>query len=163
MCEFASWVEKGDKIHFLTKSQMNSPQGEVLKKRFTGSGELVGHAAIRAYYDICDGKDKECTDFSTPDNFPEVIVKAIKNNEMDCFDFPMGLLTQDAYDKARADYDKAWDAYDKAWDAYDKARDAYDKARDAFGKAYTSELEQLHKELCPDCPWDGKSIFTRRG
>lgn len=22
-------------------------------------------------------------------------------------------------------------------------------------------IEALHKELCPDCPWDGRTIFTR--
>ena len=44
----------------------------------------------------------------------------------------------------------------KAWDAYDKARDACDKA----GEALAPEIEALHKELCPDCPWDGKTIFS---
>lgn len=24
-----------------------------------------------------------------------------------------------------------------------------------------TEMEKLHRELCPDCPWDGKTIFTR--
>jgi len=76
---------------------------------------------------------------------------------------------RDAYDKARDAYDKAWDAYDKAWDAHDKARDAYDKVRDAYDKAraeytgkYKKEFESLHEKLCPDCPWDGSTIFTHR-
>ena len=64
--------------------------------------------------------------------------------------------------KGLAAYDKARDAYDKAWDAYVKARDAYDKAGDAYVKANKNELEQLHKELCPDCPFDGHTIFTRK-
>ena len=77
----------------------------------------------------------------------------------------------EAYDKAweayRKDweaYDKAWEAYRKAWEAYRKAQKAYYKAQKAYykaQKAYTTEIEALHKELCPDCPWDGKSIFGK--
>ena len=44
---------------------------------------------------------------------------------------------------------KAWAAYDKkAWAAYEKA-----------WAAYAPEIEALHAIECPDCPWDGSSIF----
>lgn len=66
---------------------------------------------------------------------------------------------RDAYNKVRDALTKAWDACDKAWGTCDKACDAYDKARDAYNKKYAPELEKLHKEICPDCPWDGKTIF----
>jgi len=89
----------------------------------------------------------------------------------------------DARDKAKAAYDKAWDAFGKDWDAYvkagdarDKAKAAYDKAKaaydkdwDAFGKdwdayrkaydKYLPQIEALHALECPDCPWDGFTIF----
>lgn len=68
----------------------------------------------------------------------------------------------DASDKARDAYVKARDAHDKAWDASDKAWDASAKARDAYDKAYQDNLpaiEALHAKECPDCPWDGKTIF----
>lgn len=74
-----------------------------------------------------------------------------------------------AYAKAEA---KAWDAYDKTWaaykawaataNAYAKARDAYAKAEDAYAKVLTDNkeaIEALHKVECPDCPWDGRTIF----
>jgi len=54
----------------------------------------------------------------------------------------------DARDKAKAAYDKAWDAFGKDWDAY---RKAYDK--------YLPQIEALHALECPDCPWDGTTIF----
>src|SRR3989337_2595253 len=54
----------------------------------------------------------------------------------------------DARDKAKAAYDKAWDAFGKDWDAY---RKAYDK--------YLPQIEALHALECPDCPWDGSTIF----
>ena len=66
----------------------------------------------------------------------------------------------DAFVKAWVAYNKAWVAYNKAGDAYNKARDAYNKAWVAYCKEYKEELEQLHTELCPDCTWDGKTIFT---
>ena len=73
-----------------------------------------------------------------------------------------------AYDEARKAYDRAWEAYDKAREAYDEAREAYDEAREACDearKAYDernkAKLEKLHKELCPQCPFDGKTIFIK--
>ncbi len=79
----------------------------------------------------------------------------------------------EVYDKAREAYNKAWEAYDKAWEAYDKEREAYnkeweayDKAREAYDKEweayfakYKIELDKLHSELFPDCPWNRKTIF----
>ena len=65
--------------------------------------------------------------------------------------------------EACATRDKACAAYDKAWATRDKAWAAYDKACAARGKAwatYEPALLVLHKELCPDCPWDGKTIFS---
>lgn len=66
--------------------------------------------------------------------------------------------------KAGEAYYKAVKAFDKAREAYDKAGKAYYKARGAFDKAVFTALpllEELHRELCPNCPWDGKTIFSR--
>jgi len=71
---------------------------------------------------------------------------------------------REAYDKAGTAYVKAWEACDKARETYDKAGEAYDKAWEAYVKAweaYKPEIEALHKELCPGCPWDGKTIFPK--
>ena len=43
----------------------------------------------------------------------------------------------------------------KAREAYFKAREAYDKAREA----YAPQIEALHAKECPNCPWDGMTIF----
>ena len=83
----------------------------------------------------------------------------------------------EAYDKAGEAYCKAGDAYDKAREAYCKAGEAYDKAREAYimagkdydkawevyiktSKACAPQIEKLHKEEHPDCPWNGKTIFS---
>ena len=49
---------------------------------------------------------------------------------------------------------KAWEACYKAWEVYDKAWEVYDKAN-------RLELEALHAELCPNCPWNGETIFAK--
>ena len=64
-----------------------------------------------------------------------------------------------ASDKARVAYAKARVAYAKARVASDKAWVASDKAWVAYDKKYRLEIEKLHQELCPDCPWDGHTIF----
>ncbi len=121
MCEFISWIETKDKVYFLTKTQLESPRGEMLKLRFPGSGEFTGHNAIRAFYDIDTGTERECTDFATPKNFPVVIAQAIKNNQM-CYSNPdfSQLLLEKALKNGKQDpdVDKAWEDRNKAWEAY---------------------------------------------
>src|SRR3989304_3488254 len=76
---------------------------------------------------------------------------------------------RDAYVKARAAFGKDWDAfvkasvaYAKAGDAFVKAKAAFVKAKAAYNKAYDEclpQIEALHALECPDCPWNGTTIF----
>ena len=66
----------------------------------------------------------------------------------------------EACDKARDAYEKAWEACDKAGDAYRTAFEAFKKAWKAYKKAWGKQIVALHEELCPNCPWDGKTIFV---
>jgi hypothetical protein len=59
------------------------------------------------------------------------------------------------YQEARAAYEKA---YEKTWAASDKALAAYEEAWVALEK----DMIPLHAEQCPDCPWDGKTIFPAK-
>ena len=82
---------------------------------------------------------------------------------------------REAYDKAGKAYDKAGEAYDKAWETLGKAEEAYDKAWKARDKEWKAcekalkardkalkapQIEKLHREEHPDCPWNGKTIFN---
>ena len=50
-------------------------------------------------------------------------------------------------------------ALSAAWSAAESARSAYQKAyEDAM-----PEINRLHLEECPDCPWNGKTIFPEVG
>lgn len=80
----------------------------------------------------------------------------------------------EALDKSREAYDIAWEAYDKVYKdyysgKYDEKRKDYIQARENFDMAmedYIAKnkkaLEKLHSELCPNCPFDNKTIFTRK-
>ena len=89
MCEFISWKEikcpdGSTQILFLTHNDIyNTKRGRELQKH-TSKDDFVGHGAIAFYYEIDPDKgiNRECTDFSTPDNFPPQIVDAIKSGCM---------------------------------------------------------------------------------
>ena len=60
---------------------------------------------------------------------------------------------------------RMWDAFvaacAKGWGTAD-AISAYDKAWLDHVKAirdHRVEIEKLHRQECPECPWDGKTIF----
>ena len=54
------------------------------------------------------------------------------------------------YYEARQKYDEIWQEYDKAWQKYDEAY-----------KKYESQILALHKKECPNCSWNGKTIFSK--
>jgi len=58
---------------------------------------------------------------------------------------------------------KLAEATEEAWKAYEEALRACEETWRAHDKAilkHLPEIDALHKQECPDCPWDGKTIFT---
>jgi len=158
MCEFMSWVEKGDKVYFLTYDLIhNTPRGEIIQKRFPGYGEPLGHSPIRAYFGIRGGEDKECTDFSTPDNFPEPIAEAIKNGEMRGFGCPEGLLLPKIYDDYEAKRKASIDDY---WERRKALRGSYLAKHKEVDDGYLAKRKMLEEDclaelkLLRDEYWD---------
>ena len=64
-----------------------------------------------------------------------------------------------AFNKACGPYQKVWRDCHKAWSAYLKIKSAYDKVI----MAHLPKIEALHKKECPNCPWNGKTIFPKEG
>ena len=64
-----------------------------------------------------------------------------------------------AWDEANKARNKARNKENKAWYEANKARDKAYKARNK----YKNEIEALHKNECPDCPWNGRTIFPKKG
>ena len=72
------------------------------------------------------------------------------------------------FKRAAAFYRKANKAYEKNWidhhlnKKYNEAWASQSRALNAFGKTlvdHREEIEVLHARECPDCPWDGYTIF----
>ena len=60
-----------------------------------------------------------------------------------------------AYFKSRQAYYEARQAYDKTWRTYNEAVRTFDEALIRNKKA----IEELHAKECPNCPWNGCTIF----
>jgi hypothetical protein len=168
MCEFVSWIEKGNKVLFLTHDLIfNTDKGKKLQDWCRNGDDYTGHGAIRYYFGLeqDEGTCRECTNFSTPKNFPKVIVKAIKNGGMRGLGEPSHLLTKQAwakYQKVRqpawAEYEKAqqqaWAEYEKverpAWAEYYKVRQPawaeYEKAQQQAWAEYQKVEQQARAE-----------------
>ena len=102
-----------------------------------------------------------------------------------------GLLMGPAWDDlvaAKRAYEQAWAAYGAAgravkagrldtasWaqmgEEYDTAAKAFAKAKRAYSEQWyrvqtavtrnKQAIEELHRKECPNCPWDGKTIFPK--
>ena len=135
MCNFVSWIEKDKLNYFLTPEQIyNTQRGKELQKWSRNiEDDKLGHGAIRWYYNLEGGEDRECIDFSKPDNFPPEIVSAIKDGRMLGMAVVRELLTK----KAQAEYNKVCETalteYNKVWGA---ARAEYNKVRETAWAEY---------------------------
>ena len=82
MCEFISWIEKEGNIFFLTYHDIyRTKRGKELRDYCRNKDDLIGHGAIQYFYEFSGGNEKECEDFSNPENFPGEITDAIKNGK----------------------------------------------------------------------------------
>ena len=175
MCEFISWKEfDGGYVLFLTaKDIYETKRGRELQEYSGSEDDLTGHGAIDFFYDLKGkGKNKECTDFSTPDNFPPAIVRAIKAGEFRGLGIAKELLTAPAWakyekvtDSALAEYEKvkapAKAKYEKveapAWAEYNKVTDSawakYEKVKAPawaeYNKVTDSALAEFEKVMAP--------------
>ena len=136
MCEFISWKSYEGKNYYLTNEDLETKAGkELLKPEFVA--DICGHGAIEHYYPELKGKgsNEECSDFSSPNNFPKEIVKALKQGKLTKIGIVLDILNdagRQEYEKieqsALAEYKKiqqpAYAEYEKiqqsAWAEYEK-------------------------------------------
>jgi len=144
MCEFISWIEKDGKNYFLTSADLASKRGIELREHCGDDDDLVGHGALRWFYGGFEGGvQRECTDFSTPLNFPAEIVEAIKAGKFRGMGCPVGLLN----DAARAEFDKIVDpARAECVKIVNAARAEYDKVRYAARAEYDKIVDAAWAE-----------------
>ena len=68
------------------------------------------------------------------------------------------------YDKAKQKYDEIWQEYDEAMQKYDEAwQKCYEALQECVEvyKKYESQILALHRKECPNCSWNGKTIFNK--
>lgn len=68
-----------------------------------------------------------------------------------------------AYDQATLAFYQVKETADRV--LYNRAWQAVEKARDEYNNCYTANLsliKKLHEQECPNCPWDGWTIFPVR-
>ena len=116
MCHFLSWVEYDNKLYYLTKRDLKGKIFNQFKKEnFNWQEDIIGHGAIRYFYPEIKGFgfDRECTDFRSQKNFPNELIKAIKNGVFSGLGNSLQLLNN----KGQAEYEKieqpAWAEYKK--------------------------------------------------
>jgi hypothetical protein len=94
MCERYSWIEKDGEAIFLTAYDVfDTKRGRELQKYTTCPSDWYGHGAIREYYGLVGGSERECDDFTTPTNFPPELVAAIKAGRMWGFGITESMLS----------------------------------------------------------------------
>src|SRR4030042_366454 len=127
MCEFLSWVElPNGKLRYLTAKNLATKKGRELREYVGNSEDLTGHGAIRKYWglDTHDGSGRECTNFSTPNNFPSELAAAIKSGEFRGLGLPLQMLVQEAQKEYDRVYQPAWEEYIRV---YQEAKEEYDR------------------------------------
>ena len=149
MCDFISWIEFEGKNYWLTNECLLTKDGKALRK-FLGpkfTEDIKGHGACAEYWNLKqNGTHKECTDFSSPDNFPAEIVRDIKAGNLSYIGYDLGLLN----DKGQAEYQKvkgpAWAEYLKvtgpAEAEYLKVKG---QARAEYEKVYLTSFWKIFK------------------
>ena len=169
MCNFVSWKEYKGNVYFLTNADLETKEGKkLLQKEYRD--DLQGHGAIEHYYPELAGKgiNKECEDFSSPDNFPKEIAKALIEGKMSNIGITLDILNnrgrkeylkiiQSAWNEYQKIEQSAWKKYKKtkqpAWKKYDKiAYSAYQKylkitqsAWEEYEKIQQSAWEEYEK------------------
>ena len=118
MCEFLSWIElPNGELRYISNYELNTREGQRLKKSLGPDfrNEIVGHGAIKEFFGLRNhaGKDRECFDFSDPNNFPKEIIRKIKKGEFSQIGICTDLLTPIAWEEYNKIEQTAWEEYDK--------------------------------------------------
>jgi len=103
------------------------------------------HTPPRAYFHV---HHEQMWEWATEpmENRIEYIKKEKPTSEIDT---RLRLLKEIPYERIKSlvDTKGQYDAVQRtAWEQYEAVQRTFD-------------MEALHRELCPDCPWDGRTIF----
>jgi hypothetical protein len=145
-------------VTFLTDKELNTKRWQgLLASGKVDQADTCGHNAIRKYFRIADGmgRDKECTNFSSPKRFPLEIAEALKQGRLTSFGVvPKGLLRAPLDKDYQAKRDQLYEDYmakrDQLYEDYMAKRDPLDKdymaKRDQLYEDYQAKRDQLYED-----------------
>ena len=81
MCEPISWIEKDGELFYLTDREVFSKHGREVFGAKHKDNDLLGHNAIRLYWNLKGGTQHENTSLWDPDSYPAEIGELLKDIE----------------------------------------------------------------------------------
>jgi len=156
VCDFVSWLEdeKGN-IYFATSNLLQTKEAKQLVKEMYDNNfyheDIKGHGFLKAYWpELKNPKQCECTDLSSPKNFPAEIIKQIKLGNMRfCLPKEPGQLL---LKKASADYQAKCNPLDADYQAKCNPLDAdYQAERDALYADWQAKCNPLYANWQAKC------------
>jgi len=81
MCDFISYVQKGNQLFYLTDEEIFSKEG---RDKLSGcqDNDFISHGAIRKFFGIRGGEDHEVKDFWNTNKLPKELVDKIANFDL---------------------------------------------------------------------------------
>ncbi len=161
MCELVSWVElPNGEIKFVTGNQLfRTAKGKAITTEYSSCDDWAGHSVILKYHALqrvtggC--KQRECTDFRSPANFPPEIASAIRAGAYrGLISSSMLVMLTPAAKKIYADREKAGADWKKA-DADREKAYADRKKADADWKKADADREKAYADkVRADADWE---------
>ena len=127
-------------------------------KQNSGLAHCVHHDS---HWDLCPDYRSRVSDIRSYKPLKEIPLR------LKLFQIVPSHLLSENLQKALVGWEKALADREKTWADLEKARKARVDREKAQGEWETAleqaepELAKLHARLFPDCPWDGKTIFSK--
>ena len=128
MCKPINWLEfENGKVLYLTDEEIfHTERGKALREYCQNKDDLVGHGAIRWYYEVNGGEEKEVNDFIDPASFPAPILADFVSGKMKKMILDLTpcivILSKPAWEQYMAVKQAAWEQYEAvkqpAWEQY---------------------------------------------
>lgn len=173
MSDFVSWylknVGRKETILYLNDNDIfNTKAGKELQEYCGRERDFCGHGSIARYYELTSEmglKRNECSDFSSPKNFPPEIVKDIKELRMvkvSYSDKPfaiIGLLKREIAKEVKEKIDKYYRQLE-TYRQYSGKTIAEDIWKDQTQKGDSSQNKKdMYYEFSKDTPANGEALF----
>lgn len=93
MCHFPSWVIDKDRVYFMTRDIVESPEfNAAIEAGRYQMQDIAGHGIIYSWFNLSSGVDYEQENLLTTKGLPKALVEAIIAGEMNGVGYSLDLL-----------------------------------------------------------------------